>query len=664
MTEFKDESAAVASGAAVPGVDASMLGASTASDSEVANRPVLAGGLQHIALSFSGGGYRAASFTLGCAAYLNRTSYSGTPLLTRVKFISSASGGSITNLVLCSMLREGRSFEDVYKHLIERMQGCQLVDAVFGVFNDDTAWKARPDKTRNFINAFSLVYDREFFNGKTFGVLWEPPAGGKFVVEETCVNATEFNNGLNFRFGTRGVLGNQFLHFKPGSLDVVGKIKLADILACSSCFTAGFEPVVFPGDFAWQQGGDGVSKEQLSDAMVANNRFNSTVLDEKEATEEIGFMDGGIDDNQGIYAFLLADNRVKDYQYDVYFPCDVSSNYLARPFRYAPERSAPLLQRSLADWKELGRKVRTKYLLWVLVVLLVSVGLLFLPGVRLVGAVLLGMSVSALLLPMLALRFLVGRVQGAMGTLFPPPGPGEPEGMYRMVFKRHVGAFFKMPLSRLVRLLEVRGSSVGLLATTIFLKKIRRASYELLYNEKSLDVYREKVDANNKLVPPQVIEVGRLWRDHIAMTAVYQLSTKNAFQLDKDLAGEPWDHVTQTISAGGQLLDDFLLPSDVLRAVIDIATEMGTTLWFDEEDQRRKSLESLVAAGQATMCFNLLRVSYRFGNVDADWLELRGRLVADWKRFKAEPYWMYNEYLGLAGLGGMAAVGEKEDVDE
>jgi len=588
-------------------------------------------GLQHIALSFSGGGYRAAAFTLGCVSYLNRTSYGGAPLFTRVKFISSASGGSITNLVLCGMLREGRSFEEVYKHLVEQMQGCQLVDAVFDVLNDEAAWAARPDKTRNFINAFSMVYDRELFHGKTFGLLWETPAGDGFVVDETCVNATEFNNGLNFRFGTRGVLGNQFLHFKSQSRDVVGKIKLADILACSSCFTAGFEPVVFPGDFAWQEGGDGVTKEQLSAAMVANNRYNSTVLDEQQATAEIGFMDGGIDDNQGIYAFLLADGRAKGYEYDLYFPCDVSSNYLKNPFRYAPERTAPLLQRSLADWKEEGRKLRTKYQWWVVVALLVSVGLFLLPPVRLIGAVLLGMSLSAILLPLVVFRILVRRVQGLVSTILPPAEPGHPQGMYRLVFKKHMGGFFKMPLSRLIQLLEVRGASVGLLATTIFLKKIRRASYELLYDERP--------------------------KDNIAMTAVYQLSTKNALQLDIDLAGEPWDHEMQTIPDGSQLLDTFLLPSEVLRGVIDNATAMGTTLWFDAEDQGKKCLESLLAAGQATMCFNLLRVSYRFGNADEDWLELRRQLAADWKRFKEEPYWMYNEYLGLAGLQGYAKVG-------
>src|SRR5882762_2566504 len=96
--------------------------------------PSLPNGLQNIALSFSGGGYRAAAFTLGCVAYLNRQSYGTDSLLTKVKFISSASGGSITNLVLCSMLREGATFEEIYKHLAEQLKGCTLVDEVFKIW--------------------------------------------------------------------------------------------------------------------------------------------------------------------------------------------------------------------------------------------------------------------------------------------------------------------------------------------------------------------------------------------------------------------------------------------------------------------------------------------------------------------------------------------------
>jgi hypothetical protein len=315
-------------------------------------------------------------------------------------------------------------------------------------------------------------------------------------------------------------------------------------------------------------------------------------------------------------------------------------------------RADPMLRHSLKDWKERLRRLRGRYLRSVAAVSFFSLVLLLFPGLRWVGALLFGMSLAALLLPLIAFSFLMKKVRGVLQSLFPPPRPGQPENMINGVFRKHMGVFFEMPLGRLLNLLEARGSSVVLLATTIFLKKIRRASYDLLFADKSIDVYREMVDANNVLAQPEKIDVGRLWKDHIAMTAVYQLSSKNDEQLRKDLGSEPWEEATEVVSGGGQLLEEFLLPSETLRQVVDIATGMGTTLWFDANDQEKKCLESLLAAGQATMCFNLLRVSYRFGNSDDEWLGLRRKLAEDWRKFKEEPYWMYNEYIGLAGLEG------------
>ena len=42
-----------------------------------------------------------------------------------------------------------------------------LREDVFKKLNNDAVWKARPDKKRNFINAFALAYDDLLFAGKT-----------------------------------------------------------------------------------------------------------------------------------------------------------------------------------------------------------------------------------------------------------------------------------------------------------------------------------------------------------------------------------------------------------------------------------------------------------------------------------------------------------------
>lgn len=62
--------------------------------------------------------------------------------------------------------------------------------------------------------------------------------------------------------------------------DVAKNIKLSEILAVSSCFPGGFEPVVFPDDFDFYN--------------------NKDCEDFCNGCKSFGLMDGGIVDNQGI----------------------------------------------------------------------------------------------------------------------------------------------------------------------------------------------------------------------------------------------------------------------------------------------------------------------------------------------------------------------------
>lgn len=49
-----------------------------------------------IALALSGGGYRAAAFSLGAISYLQEVVINGRPLLEHVSVLSTVSGGTIT----------------------------------------------------------------------------------------------------------------------------------------------------------------------------------------------------------------------------------------------------------------------------------------------------------------------------------------------------------------------------------------------------------------------------------------------------------------------------------------------------------------------------------------------------------------------------------------
>lgn len=48
--------------------------------------------MENIALAFSGGGFRAACFSLGTLSYLDHLRYKDKPVLEDVKYISSTSG--------------------------------------------------------------------------------------------------------------------------------------------------------------------------------------------------------------------------------------------------------------------------------------------------------------------------------------------------------------------------------------------------------------------------------------------------------------------------------------------------------------------------------------------------------------------------------------------
>src|SRR4051812_41632832 len=91
----------------------------------------------NIGLAFSGGGFRAASFCLGILSYFNELQWDNAPLLDRVTFISSASGGTITNAMYALNDAQGKAFEVFYKSLYENMEGLKLLERVFKNLNDD-----------------------------------------------------------------------------------------------------------------------------------------------------------------------------------------------------------------------------------------------------------------------------------------------------------------------------------------------------------------------------------------------------------------------------------------------------------------------------------------------------------------------------------------------
>jgi len=81
-------------------------------------------------------------------------------------------------------------------------------------------------------------------------------------------------------------------------------------MASSSCFPAGFEPIIYPRDFSYAARDDvkkkkGLDCSTLEQAMIITD-YNKPP---QAAGYSIGLMDGGVDDNQGVYSAMLADKR-------------------------------------------------------------------------------------------------------------------------------------------------------------------------------------------------------------------------------------------------------------------------------------------------------------------------------------------------------------------
>jgi hypothetical protein len=315
-------------------------------------------------------------------------------------------------------------------------------------------------------------------------------------------------------------------------------------------------------------------------------------------------MDGGIDDNQGIASFMLAENRMQsanEYGYDLYISCDVSSNFTSG-YEFPEENKKKILLRpSLLFY------VVSVFLLFVASI--ISFRLNFFPVISSIV-----MGASGLIVTLcIYVRWTIAKAYRKAK---------KKQDTWGMTAIPYLGKFLKMKLSVVLQMISSRATSAGYLAGTAFLKKIRRISYDRLFEKvietKTADGIRVKH-----------------WRRFAIQNALYLLSTKNNPQRKDDLQKEKY--LTAEI-------EKMMQPSAALQEVVNIATNMDTTLWFDKNHDEKRSLESLLAAGGATTCYNLLRWAQRFDQKDPYWKEMVGKLSADWAAFNEKPYWLYDHY--------------------
>jgi len=170
--------------------------------------------------------------------------------------------------------------------------------------------------------------------------------------------------------------------------------------------------------------------------------------------------------------------------------------------------------------------------------------------------------------------------------------------------------FTKTPLVVLKQMLQARTDSVLLLNMSVFLKRIRQLLYNKFYDS------------------PQ-------WRNRGKGNHIYDLAFSSDIYSEKNPPPAA-----------------FLMPNEHIKIVAQTAVNMGTTLWFDEENTTQQHSEAcIIACGQFTTCYNLLEYIERLllnpSVYDPVYqprlLDLKEQMQQDYERFKNDPFFMYNQ---------------------
>ena len=550
---------------------------------------------EKIALSCSGGGYRAATFHLGSMSYLHHLTFRGRPVLENVKLLSTVSGGTITGAVYALKKQEGASFEEIYHFLIDTIGKIDLVKLGIQKLNPGGEWQNK-HKRKNLINAFAELYNQEFTQGATFADLKDM----KSHIEAVVFNSTEFTNAVNFRFRSSGwgIFGNNYLRIPDSA---ASEVKVADAMASSACFPGGFEPIVWPDDFVY----DGAKNLESYKRKYAKT----------------GLMDGGIYDNQGLESILNYKKTSFDPYFDLIIVSDVTSPYM-EPFGAAADREKKGWRN--LTLKQLGKKTRNVNLivnavLISLIILLIGSAFYLQSKALFWSGLLLGFG-AGLFLVLVAKLLLLSFVKRIARSILGYLQKKIPPFYFTRLAQLNIGS---LSLRRVEPLFLDRLNSLLTLLLDVFLKVVRRLNYYKLYGDDSME-YRRISNLIRELTERDFCKrAGRNADENVSESLL----------ANSVLKGE-YDKVVQSN----------------IKQVAEAASTFGTTLWFTETNQVDKMLEKLVATGQFTMCFNILeyleKMIYTENNGFAqleestrnEVLHLYNQAKTDWLHFVKDPF--------------------------
>ncbi|MBU2951074.1 patatin-like phospholipase family protein [Tamlana agarivorans] len=547
---------------------------------------------EKIGLCFSGGGYRATFYALGILSYLEQVSYKNRTLLKNVKAISTVSGGTLAGVAYAKAVQEpDYDFNVFFKNFYTTFtpENDKLLESAISKLENDQVWKNNPYKKRSLINAFALTYsEMPLFQGSFENFRKDEIK----QLDQVCFNATDFSFGLTYRFQNHGYFGNNPL-YKNNQKEVNAlryKVELGDVIASSSCFPVGFEPLVFPDDYF----------KNHNDVDYKNLKALDHFID------GVGIMDGGIADNQGIGSMMLINDRMKN-DLDLIIVNDVGS------FKMPPWKPSDTEIEKKSTLKQAINKILEYFTLkpiyWI--ILLIGILILVLNNMLVFGQE----AYSSL--------YILGGVIAGMGVLLTVFGlvasviKASTLSRLKLIFKKTVPepllddvlTFQKLDISLVQRMLSERLTSAMSMINDVFLKQMRRLNYDLFYSKDAL---------KNKRIT----------------ATIYKLNGQKT----------PYNSGT---TFNGEIQPT---PSKILKNVCLTASETPTTLWWDKVDLAKNRMETLIACGQFTLCYELMDYILDLKNNDDDLFTklpeietLYKSLETDWVAFNKSPLWLVDQ---------------------
>ena len=541
-----------------------------------------------IALTLSGGGYRASIFHIGVLSYLDHlTLDDGSSFLDNVTVMSTVSGGTITGMLyLLSLEDDG----DVMTHLNKMYHS--VVDNNLAEMLLKKIDKKRNDKKLSVIKELGNVYDDVFFRNLRLGKLFEIVQNSH--VHHYAAYATDISNAMPFRFQVaKEVYGN----LKVGNDAVIiekesaHNLRLADVMAASSCFPIAFEPINYPRDFIDYDENDEAAQSELQ-----------TML-----------MDGGIVDNQGVDYLLEANRQMtangedKLDGIDVAIISDAASSTGDLPDSDVNKvkfvwwkRLLQFLYRSVFPLPWLFSELKflsVKQLQMMFCIVAVFYFVVSFYNYRDFAFFCIGYAIASFFCSYLILICLAKHKT--------------PQNLKSSnLFAIPKDLIWNITFNQYYRIISKRYASFSKVVSTVMMGHIRKKNMEML-------------------------ETNSRWTNRFVIPCIQTLTSNGCWKSDK---------MAKTLMASA---------TDLMK-ISDEASNFHSTLWFSQADNDNKLPQKILACGQFSICYELylwiLKHSGNQPNMPKVLNQLKAKSVKkqledDWKAFKVDPYMLTGQII-------------------